>query len=271
MTPPSRSRRWTCPPLHASTVDRVGFGDIRPQRPVRAMAVVVINEDAKNPLEMVAIQNQEPVETLRADGPHEPLRHPVGLWGTKRRAKDLDAVTAKHLVKTGREFLVSIANQEANRFRALGHVQVSCRACWVTQGELGFDEQPARCTRRLPNSMKKSTYSRCSQIVSTVKKSTASRLSRCVRMNSRHVIPRVCRPVRARRPQPGTDRRRGDRHAQPLQLADNPLISPPGVLSSQTKHQVSNLTVLRWASNWVRIGPPFRHQPAMPSQQCCPA
>jgi hypothetical protein len=45
------------------------------------------------------------------------------------------------------------------------------------------------CTRRLPNSMKKSTYSRCSHIVSTVKKSTASRLRRCTRTNSRQVIP----------------------------------------------------------------------------------
>jgi hypothetical protein len=38
--------------------------------------------------------------------------------------------------------------------------------------------------------MKKSTYSRCSQIVSTVKKSTASMLRWCARTNSRHVIPR---------------------------------------------------------------------------------
>jgi hypothetical protein len=45
------------------------------------MDVVVINEDAKKPLEMVLIQNQEPVEAFRADGPREPLRHAVGLWG----------------------------------------------------------------------------------------------------------------------------------------------------------------------------------------------
>jgi hypothetical protein len=35
------------------------------------------------------------------------------LRGTKRRAQDLDPVAAKDFVKIGREFLVSIANQEA--------------------------------------------------------------------------------------------------------------------------------------------------------------
>jgi hypothetical protein len=79
------------------------------------MAVVVINEDAKHALEMLAIADQEPVQRFGADGPHEPLRHSVRLRGTKRGAKDLDPVAATHLVKTGREFLVSIANQATNR------------------------------------------------------------------------------------------------------------------------------------------------------------
>src|SRR5262245_27556605 len=80
------------------------------------MTVVVINED---PVQMVTIQNQEAVEAFRPDGPHEPLRHAIGLWGAKRRANDLDAVAAKHLVKTSDEFLVAIANQEPNRFLPL--------------------------------------------------------------------------------------------------------------------------------------------------------
>jgi hypothetical protein len=47
-------------------------------------------------------------------------------------------------------------------------------------------------TRRLTNSMKKSTYSRWSPIVSTVKKSTASIVWACERTKSRHVIrPRL--------------------------------------------------------------------------------
>ena len=86
------------------------------------MDVVVINEDAKTPLEMRLIQNQEPVEAFRTDGPHEPLRHAVGLWGTKRRTNDLDVVTPKHPVENGGTFLVSIANQETNRLFTLSPI-----------------------------------------------------------------------------------------------------------------------------------------------------
>src|SRR6266516_4807316 len=68
-------------------------------------------------------------------------------------------------------------------------VQANWRACWVTQPPLGFAVQPARCTRRLESSMKKSTYSRCSRTVSTVKKSTASMLYACARRNARQERP----------------------------------------------------------------------------------
>ena len=60
------------------------------------MDVVVINEDANNPLEMVLIQNQGPVEAFRPDGPHKALRHTVGLWRTKQPANDLDAVLCEN-------------------------------------------------------------------------------------------------------------------------------------------------------------------------------
>lgn len=49
--------------------------------------------------------------------------------------------------------------------------------------------EPARWTRRLPISMKKSTYSRRSAIVSTVKKSTASMLAACARKNAHQERP----------------------------------------------------------------------------------
>jgi hypothetical protein len=59
------------------------------------------------------------VETFRPRGAHEPLRDTVGLRGAKRRANDLDPATPKHLVKSVGEFLVSIANQEPNGYRAV--------------------------------------------------------------------------------------------------------------------------------------------------------
>jgi hypothetical protein len=60
------------------------------------MAVVVICEDGKYVLEMLAVEDQQPIETLRANGAHEPLRHPIGLQRAKQRANDLDPVASKN-------------------------------------------------------------------------------------------------------------------------------------------------------------------------------
>ena len=56
------------------------------------MAVVMVDEDANDLLEMLAVEDQEPIQTLRANRPHEPLRHAVCLRGTKRRANDLNPI-----------------------------------------------------------------------------------------------------------------------------------------------------------------------------------
>ena len=84
-----------------------------------SMAVVMVNEDANDLLEMVAVEDQEPIETLRANGPHEPFRDPVGLRGPKRRANDLHPIALENPVKTLGKLLIPIANQEAERFLAL--------------------------------------------------------------------------------------------------------------------------------------------------------
>ena len=41
---------------------------------MRPMAVVVINQDTKHLLEMLDVQDQEPIQTFRPNRPHEPLR-----------------------------------------------------------------------------------------------------------------------------------------------------------------------------------------------------
>jgi hypothetical protein len=216
---------------------------------------------------MVAIEDQEPVETLRTDGPHESLRHPVRLRRAKRCTNDLAAVAAKHLVKLAREFLVPIVNQESNWFRPVRQGPRQLPRLLDAHGAVGCAVHPARCTRRLPSSRKNSTYSRASHIVSTVKRSTAKTLSmRPDELAPSHPFAGAGR-TEPDGPQPRADRRRRDLHAKPLQLADNPLISPPGVLSGQTEHQASNLAPHRRATDWTRIRPTLRHQTAMPSKQ----
>jgi hypothetical protein len=123
------------------------------------------------------------------------------------------------------------------------------------------------CTRRLPSSMKKSTYSRCSQIVSTVKKSTASMLRRCARTNSRQVIPpRV--PAGPRPAARSHVRTVVAETAMPRPLfADNALITPPRVVSRETDNQRSDLAADRRAPRSTRVRPPLRHQAPMPAKQ----
>ena len=83
------------------------------------MAVVMVDEDANDLLEMLAVEDQEPIQTLRANRPHEPFRDPVGLRGPKRRPNDLNPAALEDAVKTLGELLTPIANQEAERFLAL--------------------------------------------------------------------------------------------------------------------------------------------------------
>ena len=86
---------------------------------MRRMAVVVIDEDEQGMLQMLESEDQEPIETFGANGPHEPLRYSVGLRGAKRHANDLDSGASKHLVTPVREFLVAVADQKLNGLLAL--------------------------------------------------------------------------------------------------------------------------------------------------------
>src|SRR5262249_16638168 len=102
----------------------------------------------------------------------------------------------------------------------------TCRDCCATHAASGCAVHPARCTRRLPTSIKNRTYSRRSQTVSTVKKSTAMIVSACVRRNSRHDGPRSmaggAETIRTQNVSEGCGRY-GD--AEPFQLADNSFVA----------------------------------------------
>ena len=51
------------------------------------MAVVMVNEDANDLLEMQIIENQEPIQTFRANRPHEPFRDTVGVSSRLHRVR----------------------------------------------------------------------------------------------------------------------------------------------------------------------------------------
>ena len=116
--------------------------------------------------------------------------------------------------------------------------------------------------------MKKSTYSRPSQSVSTVKKSHANIGCACARRNS----PAESSPhVSGRQPslpQDRTNRRRRDVHAHTGQLADDPLIPPAWVLTGNPQHELADVLRRRGSAGTApRVGPPSPNKPAMPTQQ----
>jgi hypothetical protein len=106
---------------------------------------------------MAAVEDQQPVETLGSDGADEAFGDRVGLRRSHRCADDLDRFASEDDVEGARELAVANPDEEANRCDRSANTQASWRACWVTQAPLGFVVQAARCTRRLPSSMKKST------------------------------------------------------------------------------------------------------------------
>ena len=66
--------------------------------------VVMIDEHRKDSLKVLLVQNQDPVETFRAGGAHEPLGNPIRLWRTIRRPNDLHAVASDNVVKRSVNF-----------------------------------------------------------------------------------------------------------------------------------------------------------------------
>jgi hypothetical protein len=121
--------------------------------PVR---VVVIREHAKHALQVSAIHDQEPVEAFRADGTDEALGDRVRLGSAYRRLDDPDAFAGEDCVKSRLNLLSRSRIRKRNCAGCSWSVHANWRACWVTQSPVGLAVQPARWTRRLASSMKKS-------------------------------------------------------------------------------------------------------------------
>jgi hypothetical protein len=88
------------------------IGGWRPRARVWALAVVVIDVDAQNMLELASSEDQQPVQAFGPCGPHEALGVSVGLRRAERRLDNVDAFRAEDLVEAGGELGVAIADQE---------------------------------------------------------------------------------------------------------------------------------------------------------------
>ena len=137
---------------------------------------------------MTTSDDQQPVEALGPDGTDPTLRVGIGVRGLDWRDEHLGILGAEHLVEPATDLRVAVAEHKAQSLSSIRSRQERLRACWVTQALSGLDVTPARWTRRVASSMKNSTYSRRSQMVSTVKKSQARMPAACWPRNARQVV-----------------------------------------------------------------------------------
>jgi hypothetical protein len=105
-------------PVTAWSARRSGSGGHEVERPVRPVAVVGVDEDAEHPLEVAAVDDQEPIETFGSSRADEAFGDRVRLRGSHRCADDLDPFALEDGVEVARELAVAIPDQEANRRRA---------------------------------------------------------------------------------------------------------------------------------------------------------
>ena len=94
------------------------------------LAVVVVDVDAKDMLEVAAVENQQPVEALRADGADEAFGDRIRLRRSHRRLRNPDTFVRKTSSK-GPLYLLSRSRIKKRTPLSLKS-KPRFRACWVT-------------------------------------------------------------------------------------------------------------------------------------------
>ncbi len=144
--------------------------------------------DPKDPLQVPASHNQQPVQALGADRSHPSFGVGIRPGRPHRRTQHLDAFSAEDVVEAAAEFRVAVAQQQSDRPSPLAQsqqqvagllgdppaVRVGGHAGQVDLPGVDLDHVTYR-------------YSVVSRTVSTVKKSVAMMPAACVRRNARQV------------------------------------------------------------------------------------
>jgi hypothetical protein len=87
---------------------RVGAARVRDA----GVRVVMDHVGAEDAFEVTAAEDQQPVETLAADGADEALRVGVAFWRADRSVDDSDAFAAEDVVEGSGELAVAVVDQE---------------------------------------------------------------------------------------------------------------------------------------------------------------
>ncbi len=106
------------------------------KRSVRALAVVVLSEDAHDEIEMSASEDQQPVQALPACRSHEPLGICIRPRCPRRSEDHRGAVGAKDLIEGGAE--LGVPAWITKRTPARDPEKLRLRACCLTHWPVGL-------------------------------------------------------------------------------------------------------------------------------------
>jgi len=125
------------------------------ETPMRSLLAVVLDVCPQDALKVPTPEDEDVIQTLGANGAHEPLGEGVGSRCPDGRSDHPDALAMEHSSNGPENF--------ASRSRTRNPTSPSRSpiarflACWVTQAESGCAVTPARCTRRVDSSMRNKT------------------------------------------------------------------------------------------------------------------
>jgi hypothetical protein len=231
------------------------------------MLVVVADVGREDSFEVSAVDDQEPVEALAADGADPPFDVGVRARRPNRGADCPDPLATEHLVEGCSELAVAVVDQETGRLRAFDE---------------RLDEVPGLLGRPLPSRVRGDTGQihpaggECDE-------------HECVEATEQHRVdgkevarddaaglraqegpPRLRRPTR-RGIDPGLLQDRpngagGDPDTESCELALDPPVAPAGVLAREPQDQRADIRIGRGPAR-----PPTRMSPTPRDQRAVPA
>lgn len=83
------------------------------QSAVGPLAVVVLDVSPKHPLEVAAVEDQQPVQALGPHGANPPLGVGAGSRRSHRRRDDLGALAAEDIIEGAGELRVPVPNENS--------------------------------------------------------------------------------------------------------------------------------------------------------------
>jgi hypothetical protein len=140
--------------------------------------------DPEDALELVAAEDEQPVQALAPHAADPALDARVGVRRPQRRPDHPHPLAVEDGVERAAELRVTVVDQEPRPPAAIAEVQEHVACLLRNPAAVGLLVQAMYSMRRVPMQMNTSTYSRRSRTVSTVRKSQASVVAACWRRTS---------------------------------------------------------------------------------------